>query len=145
MIGVKYYNFFFKSKIIFIISFILLVVLCYFRISKFVLIFQIQGFALYIILIHFGKCIMLNRIKVVFVKISALSYNIFLFQHIIILEILHIYNPSEWYLQLEFLIIIIILTIICSKILFLVVNDLIHSSFFRNLESLILNNGLINR
>ena len=144
MIGLKFFNFFFKNKIIFIISIFLFIVLCYIRISKFVLIFQIQGFALYIILIHISKYIMLNRFKVLFIKISALSYNIFLFQHIIILDILDVNNPSEWYLHLELLLITIILTIICSKILFLVVNDFINSFFFKKLESLILNNGLNN-
>lgn len=138
MICIKFYNLFFKNHFIFIISIILFVIMYYIRISTFVLICQIQGFALYIILIHIGNYIMINGFKVLFNKISTFSYNMFLFQHIIILDVLGVKNPSQWYLHLELLLITIILTIICSKILFLVVNDFTNSYFFKKIELIIL-------
>ena len=135
MLALKLHNLFFKNKIIFIISFIVLIFLCLIRISRFVLIFQIQGFSLFIVLIQIGEFLMLTRFKIIFKEISILSYNIFLFQHKIILEILSINNPTKWYLHLILLGVTIILTILCAKILFLVVNNILKSYYFRKIES----------
>lgn len=135
MLALKLNILFFKNKIIFIISFFVLIFLCLIRISKFTLIYQIQGFALFIVLIYIGEFLMLTRFKMIFKEISILSYNIFLFQHRIILEILSVNNPTKWYLHLILLGITIILTILCAKILFLVVNNFFKSYYFKKFES----------
>ena len=135
MIGIKFPRLFFHNKSMFIISLILLVFLSLKKISRnIILLFQIQGFVLYIVLVQIGEKIMKNPIKVVFIKISTLSYNIFLFHHKIIIDVLDVINPTKWYLNIILLLIIIIITIISSIFLYLVDNIIINSKCFRKLE-----------
>ena len=142
MLGIKFYNLFFRNQATFIISFLLLVFLCLKRISNIILIFQIQGFLLFIVLVQIGKKIMKCRIKVLFIEISSLSYNIFLFHHKIILDILDIINPINWFLNILLLLIIIMITIIFSKILFLVVNIIMNSKCCKKLEGMFIKNNI---
>lgn len=135
MLSLKFQNLFFKNKITFIISFFILVFLCFIRISDIILIFQIQGFLIFIILVQLGEFLMFTRIKFFIKEISILSYNIFLFHHKIILNILGVINPKEWYLHLILLGISIILTILCYKVLFLVVINILKSYYFKKIES----------
>lgn len=79
---------------------------------------------MFIVLEQIGEFLMLTRFKMIFKEISILSYNIFLFQHRIILEILSVNNPTKWYLHLILLGVTIVLTILCAKIIFLVVNNI---------------------
>ena len=44
-------------------------------------------------------------------------------------------NPTKWYLNLILLGVTIILTILCAKILFLVVNNIFKSYYFKKVES----------
>ena len=83
---------------------------------------------------------MRTKLNFIFIRISKLSYNIFLFQHIIIIDILGAMNPFEWYFHIILLLITIILTIICSKVLYLVVNSITNSMIFKEIESLFLKN-----
>ena len=135
MLTIKFYDIFFKNKFIFIVSFIILIFLYIIRISHIILLYQIQGFSLYITLIQIGEYIMEYRIKKIFIEIGILSYNIFLFQHLIIFDILGAFNPTEWYYHIILLGITIILTIICAKILFIVVNKITQSNIFKKIES----------
>ena len=133
MITIKFHYLFFKNKIIFIISFIIFVFLYFIR-AEIVLLAQIHGFSLYISLVQIGEVVMNTRFKNIFIEIGNLSYNIFLFQHIIILDILGVNNPTEWYYHILLLGITIMLTIICAKVLFIVVNNILQSTFFIKME-----------
>lgn len=135
MIAIKFQNLFFKNKIIFIISFIILLFLYFIRISKIILLSQIHGFSLYITLVQIGEYVMKCRFRIIFIEIGNLSYNIFLFQHLIILDVLGVNNPTEWYYHILLLGITIILTIICAKVLFIVVNNLFQNTLFKKIES----------
>ena len=138
MISIRFKKLFFENKMVLIISIFLLLFLCTFKINTFILVFQLQGFSLYIVLIQIGTFIMsLNKIKII-KQISRLSYGIYLFHHCIILDILGLNNPIEWYLHLSLLGITIILTIVCSSIHFMVVNSVINSSLFNRLDKLFL-------
>ena len=138
MLSLKFSNLFFKNKKTFIISFFILVFLCLIRLtdSEFILIVQTQGFSLFIVLVQIGEFIMLTRIKFFIKEIRILSYCIFLLHHNIILDILKIYNPDKWYLHLILLVITIISIILCSKILFFVVNIILKSYYFKKIESM---------
>lgn len=138
MLCIKFYLLFFKNRITLIISFLILLFLCLVKMSKFLLILQIQGFSLYIVLTQIGELIMLSRFRIIFIKISNLSYYIFLFHHKIILDILGVMNPTEWYLHFILLAIVIILTIICSKILLIIMTDIFKSNIFKKLEKFFL-------
>lgn len=138
MIAIKFQRLFFENKNTFIISFIIFVLLYFYKLPNFILIWQIQGFSLYIILVQIGQYIMLSRFKIIFKQISILSYNIFLLHHTMIYNILEVYNPTEWYLHIALLGITILLTMICSKILLIIVNVIYQSNIFKKLESLFL-------
>ena len=138
MLSIKFHHLLFHSKGAFMISLFLLVVLSLKKISNIILIFQIQGFLLFIILVQIGKIIMKCSIKIIFVEISTLSYNIFLFHHKIIIDILDIINPTEWHLNMILLLIIIILTIILSKILYIIIKKLLNSKCFKYFERILI-------
>lgn len=134
MLGVKFYNLFFERKSTLIISFLFLIFLSLKRISNIILIFQIQGFTLFIVLVQIGEKIMKYPFKVIFVKISILSYNIFLIHHKVILDILGVINPTRNYFQIILLLIIIIITIILAEFLYLIVNIIMNFNLFKKLE-----------
>ena len=139
MIFVKFRKIFFTNQKIFIFSFFVLILLCLYRIIPCVLIYQIQGFALYIVLVQFGQYIMCKKFSVIFGYISSISYYIYLCHHRIILDVLSIYNPIEWYFHLVLLGLTILLIIINSKIVNIIINSIIKSKAFQKLELLILN------
>ncbi|MBQ6962117.1 MAG: acyltransferase [Paludibacteraceae bacterium] len=138
MIGLKYKDLFFRNKTCGIISFLVLLFLCCVEIQQSIIIFQIQGLALLIVLIQSGNIIMKTRLKSFFSEIAKLSFCIFLFQHIIILDVLGVYNPDSWHKILITLGITIILTITCAKVLSIVVEYFLQSAFFKRIESTIL-------
>ena len=137
MLGIIYHDLF-LNKIAFIISLILFIFLYFIRISDIILIYQIQGFSLYIILVQMGKYIMKSEYKQIIIEINNLSYYIFLLHHKIIFLILKFNNPDKWYLQLELLIIAIILTIISSKIVYIITNSIYNNNLFKKIESFFL-------
>ena len=134
---IRYNNFYLTNKKIFIISILLLIILCEIKINfKFsILIFQIQGFSLFIVLYQIGKYVMKTKFSVIFYKISTLSYSIFLFHHHIICDILLVYNPTEWYAHLILLLISIILIILYSKIHFMIINSILKTNIFKKIDS----------
>ena len=125
------------NKKILIISLFVLVFLCLKKINSFIIIWQLQGFSLFIVLFHIGQYIMLTKVNIIFRKINNISFSIYLFHHIIIYDVLSINNPTEWYLHLFLLLITILLTIICAKIHSMVGNSITNSPTFKKLESLI--------
>lgn len=137
MVIAKNYKFFLR-KHIFFFSFTLFIYLYLVKISRFIIILQMQGFCLYILLINLGHYIMRAKYKFFFIEISKLSYNIFLFQHKIILDILGVWNPYEWYFHILLILITILLIIICAKILYIVVKTITQSKLFEKIESIFL-------
>jgi hypothetical protein len=137
MLGIIYHDLFF-SKIGFVISLIIFIFLYFIKISKIVLIHQMQGFSLYIILVQIGKKIMKSEFKQIILEINNLSYYIFLLHHKIIFAVLNANNPDIWYLQMEFLLITIILTIISSKIVYIIINYIYNNNLFKKIDSFFL-------
>lgn len=135
MISIKFKSFFFTNKIAFIISSILFLFLSFKKLNNFILVFQIQAFSLYIMLIQLGNYILSKSKTNVFNQISALSYSIFLIHHRIIFDVLGLNNPLEWYLHILQLGFVFILTIICSKVHILVINSVLNSYIFQKLDS----------
>ena len=123
------------NKKILVISFIIFIFLYKVKMNSFILISQIQGFSLFILLFHIGQYLMKKKIQIIFIEISRISYSIYLFHHKIIFDILSLNNPTEWYMHIILLFIIIILAIICSEIHLMVINSIIKSNMFRKLES----------
>ena len=134
MEAIKFKQFYQKNKISLIGAFLIFVLLYFVRINSFILIYQIQGFSLFIILFQIGDYIMAKKINYIFIEISNISFSIYLFHHKIIVDILTLNNPDEWYLHLILLQMTILLTLICSKIHSIVVNSLLQSHIFKKIE-----------
>ena len=134
---IRYNNFYLTNKKTFILSILLLIFLCKIKINfKFpILIYQIQGFSLFIALYQIGQLIMTTKFNIIFNQISILSYSIFLCHHHIILDILSIHNPTEWYIHLMLLLISIILILIYSKIHIMVVDIMLKTDVFKKIDS----------
>jgi len=140
MIVIKFKKYFFENKLTLIICFILLIFLSIFKInSSFILIRQIQGYALFIILVEIGTYIISKDKTKIFNIISNLSYSIFLYHHRIIKDILKIYNPKEIQLHLMILIEAFILIIICANIHSSILNYIFKSKIFIKFDSFFLN------
>ena len=133
--AIRFKNLYLKNKRILVIAFIVFLFLYLYKLNSFVLISQIQGFSLFILLFHIGGYIMSRKIKLFFIEISNLSFSIFLFQHIIIIDILYLKNPEEWYKHMLLLLLTIIFIIICSKVHLIVVNSFLKSYIFKILDS----------
>lgn len=103
-------------------------------------IFQLQGFTFLIILICLGKIIMNSKLQSFFNEISRLSYYIFLFHHITILNVFSLYNPKIWYKIIFTLGTIILLSIIYSKILQTTIESIYKSRSFIKIESYFVKN-----
>lgn len=132
---VKFKYIFFYNNLVFILSFILLIILSVYKINtSFVLFQQVQGFTLYIILLRVGKFIMTTKLAKIFHTISGLSYSIFLYHHRIIRDILMIYNPIEFRSHLKLLGVTIVLILICSKIHLSVINYVLELKIFKLIE-----------
>ena len=129
--------FLYNNKAIIIFS-LLLFLLCTIRINiNFnIIIFQLQGFCLFIFLFKIGYYVMNTKLHLIFDEINNISYGIYLFQHRLILDILSIYNPSEWYAHIFLLLFTLILILICSKIHLIVVDYLFKSYIFKKLDKL---------
>lgn len=136
MNSIKYRNFYFENKRSAIVFLLILLTLSSIKISSFVLIDQIQGISFFIIIVNIGEYFFkINNNKIVN-KISKLSYSIYLFHHQIIIDILNVSNPTEWYIKIIFLSITILLTLISAEIHLLVVDCIINSSLFKKFELL---------
>lgn len=135
IITIKYKNIFFDKHIIFIISISLLIFFNNIQMKVCIIIFQLQGFSLFLILIKLGKYIMKMRNIKILNFLNNLSYSIFLYHHNIIYDILGINNPEEWYKHLILLLITFILTIICSLVHSMVIKSIFKSEIFIKLDS----------
>ena len=138
MVFIKYKNFF-LNKIIIYISFFINIFLCFKKVYSYfhfpLFIYQLQGFTFLIILIYLGKIIMNSRLKSFFNEISRLSYYIFLFHHITIKKVFSVNNPIIWYKIIFTLGLIILLSIIYSKLLQAIIESIYKSKVFIKIES----------
>ena len=136
MTTIKFKKYFFANNNLFLISLIIFIVLSTVKIYSSVIIYQIQGFSLFIILTKIGKYLAERKYEGIFIKISNISYSIYLLHHRIILDILSVNNPFKWYSHILVLSLILLLILICSKIHSIVVDSFLKSNFFQNIESL---------
>ena len=134
---IRFKKFYLTNKITFIISLLIFIFLSIFRVRIYcyILIFQIQGFSLFIILYQIGQYAMKKNMNTIFNEISNMSYSIYLFHHQIINDVLSIHNPREWYYHIFLLSIVFLLTFICSKIHLLVVKSVYKSFIIKKLDS----------
>ena len=134
----KFKHYILDNNLSIIISSFLLILLCSIKIDiNFkLLIFQLQGFCLFIFLYKIGYYAMQTKIHFIFEEISNLSYNIFLFHHKLIIYIFSIHKPEKWYANILLLLLSIIIIIICSKIHLMVVNRISKSYIFKKLDKL---------
>ena len=141
MILIKYKHFFLNKRFIFI-AFCINIFLYFKKINLklSLFIFLMQGFTFLIILICLGKIIMNTRLKFFFNEISRLSYCIFLFHHRTIYNVFSFYNPKIWYKVIFTLGIIILLSIIYSKILLTIIESIYKSKAFIKIESYFVKN-----
>lgn len=136
----KFYDFF-QQKYILLISVIINIILTYVTIPYLIIIVrQIHGFSLLIFLLFIGKYIMNTRLKTLFIELSKISYGIFLFQNQNIANIKKVFPCDNWYYIIIILLLTILLTIICAKILSIVVDSIFQSKLFRLFELKILTN-----
>lgn len=132
---VNFKDFLFNNKVFGLTAFAILIITIHFKLPNFILFHQIQGLLLLIVLIQTGNYIMKTLIGNSMVEISRLSFCIFLLQHMVILDIQRLFNPSEWYKILIILSIVIITTILCAKILQLIVSKMLNTSIFSKIEN----------
>ena len=136
MNSIKYREFFFENTKTLILLLLILLILSTVKISSFILIQQIQGFSFFVILVKIGQYLLKEKNNKVILKISNLSYSIYLFHHRIIFDIFKINNPIEWYMKIIFLSITLLLTLIFAEIHINIVNSIICSKLFKNFESI---------
>ena len=137
---IRFEKFYLMKKMPLFICIFVLVFLTFIKIETniFILIYQIQGFSLFIVLYQVGQYIMKTRLNAIFIEISNLSYGIYLYHHRIIYDILSMNNPkaNERYLLFLLLAFSTSLTIICAKIHTIVVNLIYRSYIFKKLDSI---------
>ena len=79
---------------------------------------------------------MKRKLKNFFIVIGNMSFSIYLFHPQIISDILSLYNPIQWYFHLILLLMVMSLTVICSKIHLMVVHSVLKSNIFQKIELL---------
>lgn len=130
-----------KNYYIGALSIIIHILLLVFKFPYFkyiIFVFLIQGFALYIMLMHIGYFIMKTKANIIFKEISNLSYFIYLFHHQIIYSTKGLIESNQWTNPIINIGIIILITLIAAKILSITVNSLFQWYYFKKLESLFL-------
>ena len=95
MTTIKFKEIFFENNISFIISSIIFILLRMIKISSLEIIFQLQGFSFFITLTKIGQFVMRKKSSKIFIKISNLSFSIYLFHHLIIFDILSTYKDRK--------------------------------------------------
>ena len=138
IIAIKYKKYFYENKIVFNVSLSLLILFIFIKLNTFILIFQLQGFFLYISLLHLGTFIMTKRNLSVIEEISKISFSIFLIHHRLIINILALYNPFEWYFHVILISIAILSTILCSFIHSKIIEYIFNSCLFKKLDAFFL-------
>lgn len=135
VVFVRHKEFFFSKKTTGVIAVGLFLFLCFVKLPKIQPIWQVQGLALMIALVQTGNLVMRTKAKTAIAEISGLSFCIFLFQHKVITDMLGVYNPDQWPQILAMLGAVILSTILCAKMLAIIVNSMTGSACFKFLES----------
>ena len=76
-----------------------------------------------------------HKLQSFFNEISRLNYCLFLFHHITIINVFSLNNPKIWYKIIFTLGVIILLSIIYSKILHIIIESIYKSRAFIKIES----------
>lgn len=134
IISLKYKKYFFENNIIGIASILLFGLLCFVKLSKHLIIHQIQGFSFLITLINIGKYIMNSKIKSIIFIISKHSFHVYLFHHQIIYDVTAVIKNGNLYAILISITLIILLSLMYSQILFLILNSIFKNNIFTKIE-----------
>ena len=81
-----------------------------------------------------------SKLQFFFNEISRLSYCLFLFHHISIINVFSLNNPKNWYKSILTFGVIILLSIIYSKILQTTIESIYKSGAFLKIESYFVKN-----
>jgi peptidoglycan/LPS O-acetylase OafA/YrhL len=132
------------NKIVFLIALIIDLVLYFVPVTcgAGIVFEMLFGIAFFVVLYNVGNIIIKGKALNNFFRfIGSISYQIFLLQHVIILKVFNIYNPSnnrDYWLVLGFT---IMLTIGCSFVLQKLTSFVMRSSVVKDFESNVLKIG----
>ena len=126
----------FENQFIICASMVITGVISYCPVSmNFNLLCHVAGSALFFSLFGLGKYLMKNRkISLVVKKVSAVSYEIFLWQHIIIFAVVKRINPSDTILSVLLMLSVLTMVYIGSCVVSKFVRVLENSAFIRNID-----------
>jgi len=97
---------------------------------------HIAGFALFIVLWNLGKIVMKrNVINIIITELDKITFHIFLYQNIAIGKFIGLKNPTSLGKKIIWCLIVIIYTIICAKIISVVVASIINSKPMKKIDS----------
>lgn len=125
-----------KNKWVILASFVLTVVFFCIRIPVNSIIAE-HILAVFIMVLLYNLGVLLMRNKVVewcTCKISAISYEIFLLQHVIILKVLQFHNSASVRGMIFYLMISVLITMIYAMVLHLIVDKVSHSRIMKKIH-----------
>ena len=129
-----------RNRYVIVVSVAFVLIYTLIRISVFNNLLDIvYSVTIYILLFDISELIKCKTINKSITDISKISYQIFLFQHMIIQYTFQIYNPKNLFLSIIVLFICMIVTIICAKVLYILVNRIYKTKLYVKLENKILN------
>ena len=100
---------------------------------------HLLGFALFVVLFRIGRCVMrYGKLSSIISKLDNLSFPIFLFQHIVVGKFIGLWNPNGLANTVFWNVIALVYTVICAKILLVLVETVKHSKLMIRLDDRIL-------
>ncbi len=100
---------------------------------------HLLGFALFVVLFRIGRCVMrYGKLSSIISKLDNLSFPIFLFQHIVVGKFIGLWNPNGLANTVFWNMIALVYTVICAKILLVLVETVKHSKLMIRLDDRIL-------
>ena len=131
MLIIKHFNLM-QRKYVFVISFFLLLVVCFFQIPFGNSIGNhLFGLLFFAVLYRSGNRIMkVNWLNLCIKEISNISFEIFLLQHIIVYAVLDFKNPAETWKSLVLIVIIVVMAIIAAKGLHIIVSAFVTGKYY---------------
>ena len=137
MIIMHYKDCLYNNKVLFIISLLMSLVIIFFDFSYIPdnVYHHVLAITLFISLSFIGGFLMrVNVIKKIFVKLSSISFAIFLLQHKIIYKVFQYYVPTNAINELVTLIITVIITICFAMVLYAVNKLILRSKPYKSFE-----------
>ena len=95
---------------------------------------QLLGLLFYVASVHFGDAAMKTRAAGVIAHLSGISFQIFLFQHMVILAVFKFHNPGDLRMVLPTLGAVVLVTVLCAELLSRANRLLLSSRAFKSLE-----------